>query len=248
MTKTIHYCWFGGNPLPESAVKCIASWKKFLPGYEIKEWNESNFDVKSIPYTAEAYEAKKYAFVSDYARFWILYNYGGIYFDTDVEVIRDLEPVLDKGAYMGCETDYGRGGRAEVNPGLGMAADPGHHFLGEMMSYYGTLRFRNPDGSLNTKTIVDYTTCALKRYGLKGVDGITEIAGLFIYPKEYFCPKDYVSNRMKITENTYTIHHYSASWKSFPQKVFTFIESVAGYRVAHFIGSRVKIIYLLLFK
>ena len=87
--KIIHYCWFGGNPLPVSAKKCIASWRKFLPDYEIKEWNESNFDVNSIPYTAEAYKAKKYAFVSDYARFYILYKYGGLYFDTDVEVTGD---------------------------------------------------------------------------------------------------------------------------------------------------------------
>ena len=86
----IHYCWFGGKPLPKLAVDCIASWRKYLPGYEIKEWNESNFDVNIIPYTSEAYAAKKYAFVSDYARFWILYHYGGVYFDTDVEVIQPL--------------------------------------------------------------------------------------------------------------------------------------------------------------
>ena len=89
--KVIHYCWFGGNPLPELAIKCIASWKNHLPDYEIKEWNESNFDVYRIVYTTEAYRLKKYAFVSDYARFWILYNYGGIYFDTDVEVIQSMD-------------------------------------------------------------------------------------------------------------------------------------------------------------
>ena len=103
--KIIHYCWFGRNPLPELAQKCIASWKKYLPDYEIKEWNEDNFDVNIIPYTAEAYAAKKYAFVSDYARFWILYKYGGIYFDTDVEVIRPIDDIIAKGNFMGCETD-----------------------------------------------------------------------------------------------------------------------------------------------
>lgn len=101
--KIIHYCWFGGNPLPESAKKCIASWRKFLPDYEIKEWNESNFDVNIIPYTAEAYKAKKYAFVSDYARFYILYKYGGLYFDTDVEVIRNMDDIIARGPFMGCE-------------------------------------------------------------------------------------------------------------------------------------------------
>ena len=101
--KIIHYCWFGRNPLPESAIKCINSWKKFFPDYEIKEWNEDNFDVNIIPYTAEAYEAKKYAFVSDYARFWILYHFGGIYFDTDVEVIKPFDDILERGPFMGRE-------------------------------------------------------------------------------------------------------------------------------------------------
>ena len=94
--RTIHYCWFGGNPLPKSAVKCIDSWKRFFPDYEIKEWNESNFDVNAIDYTRQAYERKKYAFVSDYARFWLLYNYGGLYFDTDVEVIRPMDDIIEK--------------------------------------------------------------------------------------------------------------------------------------------------------
>lgn len=96
--KIIHYCWFGGNPLPELAQKCIASWKKFLPDYEIKEWNESNYDVRKIPYIEQAYNAKKYAFVSDYARFDILYQYGGIYFDTDVEVIKPFDEILKRRA------------------------------------------------------------------------------------------------------------------------------------------------------
>ena len=101
--KIIHYCWFGRNPLPESAKKCIDSWRKFLPDYEIKEWNEDNFDVNIIPYTQQAYEAKKYAFVSDYARFWILYHHGGVYFDTDVEVIRPMDDIIKKGPFMGRE-------------------------------------------------------------------------------------------------------------------------------------------------
>ena len=114
--KIIHYCWFGRNPLPELAQKCIASWKKYLPDYEIKEWNEDNFDVNIIPYTAEAYAAKKYAFVSDYARFWILYKYGGIYFDTDVEVIRPIDDIIAKGNFMGCETDASGSDAASVAP------------------------------------------------------------------------------------------------------------------------------------
>ena len=103
--KIIHYCWFGHNPLPESAIKCIESWKKFFPDYEIREWNEDNFNVDIIPYTKDAYEAKKYAFVSDYARFWILEKFGGLYFDTDVEVIKSMEDIIAEGAFLGAEID-----------------------------------------------------------------------------------------------------------------------------------------------
>ena len=124
--KIIHYCWFGRNPLPESAQKCIASWRKFFPDYEIVEWNEDNFDVRSIPYTAQAYDAKKYAFVSDYARFKILYEHGGIYFDTDVEVIRPFDDILARGAFMGYEIDPKEGDiTGYVAPGLGLGVNPG---------------------------------------------------------------------------------------------------------------------------
>lgn len=127
--KIIHYCWFGRNPLPELAQKCIASWKKYLPDYEIKEWNEDNFDVNIIPYTAEAYAQKKYAFVSDYARFWILHKYGGIYFDTDVEVIRPIDDIIARGNFMGFETDpnpaKGDASEGSVAPGLGLGVAPG---------------------------------------------------------------------------------------------------------------------------
>ena len=101
--KVIHYCWFGRNPLPKDAIICINSWKKNLPDFEIKEWNEDNFDVNMIPYTAEAYAAKKYAFVSDFARFWILYKHGGLYFDTDVEVIKPLDDIIARGNFMAYE-------------------------------------------------------------------------------------------------------------------------------------------------
>ena len=124
--KVIHYCWFGGNPLPPLALKCIESWKTFLPGYEIKEWNESNFDVNSIAYTREAYEARKYAFVSDYARFHILYHHGGLYFDTDVELIRPIDDIVARGAFMGCECEAKPGATAPaVAPGLGLGCNPG---------------------------------------------------------------------------------------------------------------------------
>lgn len=211
--KVIHYCWFGGNPLPPLAEKCIASWKKFLPNYEIKEWNEQNFDVNIIPYTAEAYQAKKYAFVSDYARFWILYHYGGLYFDTDVEVIKPMGNIIAKGAFMGCEQDAKPGKELTVNPGLGLAVESKHEIYKAILEEYDSFHFLNEDGSNNDKTVVEYVTEILKKHGLRNSPGIQNINGINVYPSEYFCPRNTVTKRMHITNNTYTIHHYMASWK-----------------------------------
>ena len=187
--KVIHYCWFGGNPLPKSAQKCIASWRKYLPDYEIKEWNESNFDVNIIPYTAEAYKAKKYAFVSDYARFWILYKYGGLYFDTDVEVIKNMDDIIAKGPFMGCENEAKAGAtpaQLGVNPGLGLGVNPGLGLYEEILEDYKTSHFITANGELDLKTIVDRTTEVLCKYGLQNTSKIQEVAGVLIYPKEYF--------------------------------------------------------------
>ncbi len=212
--KTIHYCWFGGNPLPELAQKCIASWKRFCPEFEIIEWNESNFDVNCCNYVREAYEAKKWAFVSDYARFKILYEHGGLYFDTDVEVIKPLDEVISRGGFMGREEGISGG----VAPGLGLGVTPGLGLYKELLEAYHSRHFINEDGSYNQKTIVEYTTEALLNYGLKSSNEIQFVAGIYIYPKEYFCPMNYVSGEVKITNNTYSIHHYSASWHNEKQK------------------------------
>lgn len=216
--KIIHYCWFGRNPLPPLAEKCIASWKKYLPDYEIKEWNEDNFDVNLIPYTQEAYEAKKYAFVSDYARFWILYKYGGLYFDTDVEVIRPLDDIIARGAFMGLERDCETGAteQCEVAPGLGLGCNPGLGQYRKILDFYATLHFRLQDGSLNLATIVQYTTELLRQDGLKNIPGIQKVGDIYVYPSEYFCPYNIVTKRKHITQNTRTIHHYMASWMNVP--------------------------------
>lgn len=241
--KIIHFCWFGGNPLPPLAQKCIASWKKYLPDYEIKEWNESNFDVNSIAYTAEAYSEKKYAFVSDYARFEILYNYGGVYFDTDVEVIASMDDIIEKGAFMGCEQqyiatrNYKSGHDLSVAPGLGLGVNPGLGLYKELLDLYATLHFKNADGSLNTKTIVAYTTELLCKNGLIYTDAIQYVAGIYIYPKDYFCPLDYNTAALNITANTRSIHHYTASWqnemrqnaKKIEYKLLFIPRSIRGY-------------------
>lgn len=223
--KVIHYCWFGRGAKPKSAEKCIASWRKFLPDYEIKEWNEDNYDVQKIPYIAEAYKAKKYAFVSDYARFDILYHNGGLYFDTDVEVIRSIDDIVAQGAYMGLECDFGIG--FSVAPGLGMSGEPGLEFYREMLNVYSNLHFKNEDGTCNLKTIVQYTTEALLSRGLIPAPGILECAGMRIYPSEYFNPM-LPNGKIVITSNTRTIHHYSASWHTSRERMLIWIRSRFG--------------------
>lgn len=215
--KTIHYCWFGRKELPPLAKRCIESWKKYLPDYEIREWNEDNFDVNAIKYTAEAYKAKKYAFVSDYARFWILYHHGGVYFDIDVEVIRPLDDIVAKGNFMGCENIHKDGASPmsmNVAPGLGLGVEPHHHLFQEIMETYKTLSFVNPDGSYNCKTIVAYTTELLCRHGLQNTDEIQYCADFWIYPKDYFAPINVIDGKLNITSNTRTIHHYAQTWVS----------------------------------
>lgn len=213
--KIIHYCWFGGKPLPLLAKKCIDSWKKFLPEYEIKQWDESNFDVNIIPYTSQAYEAKKYAFVSDYARLWLLYKYGGLYFDTDVEVIKPLDSIISSGAFMGCENKFNPNMppvNLHINPGLGLGALPMMYIFHELLELYDSLQFIKEDGSLNLKTIVEYTSELFVQHGLKNCPNIQRIEGISIYPWDYFCPMT-PTLIMNLTENSVTIHHYSASWE-----------------------------------
>lgn len=211
--KIIHYCWFGRNPLPESAIKCINSWKKFFPDYEIKEWNEDNFDVNIIPYTQEAYSVKKYAFVSDYARFWILYKCGGLYFDTDVEVIKSMDDIIERGPFMGIEVGATSESKTPlVAPGLGLGVKPGLGLYREILDYYKELHFLDEEGNPNQVTVVTHTTNVLIRYGLKNSNQIQEVAGVWIYPRDYFNPLNDNTGKLDITKNTRSIHWYSKTW------------------------------------
>ena len=207
--KIIHYCWFGRGPLTPLAQKCIASWRKFFPDYEIREWNEDNFDVTVIPYTAEAYKAGKYAFVSDYARFWVLYRYGGLYFDTDVEVIRPMDDVLESGPFMGFEL---LGKDMAVAPGLGLAAEPGMELYETILDRYDPLPFLLPDGSINPCMMIPMVTELLTEKGLKGDGSIEHLYGIDIYPPDWFNPFDDALGRLRTTDNTRTIHWYAKSW------------------------------------
>ena len=210
--KTIHYCWFGRNPLPESAKRCIASWRKFLPDYEIKEWNEDNFDVNVVPYTKEAYQAKKYAFVSDYARFWILYHYGGVYFDTDVEVIRPMDDIIMQGPYMGIEVKATANSAPLVNPGLGIGCHANHPIYKDVLGYYNGMHFIDSKGRIIPVTVVTHTSKVLIAHGMKNINECQEVAGIFIYPRDFFNPLDDNTGILNITENTRSIHWYSKTW------------------------------------
>ena len=222
--KIIHYCWFGHKELSPLAKRCIASWRNFFPDYEIKEWNEENFDVNSIPYTAQAYKHKKFAFVSDYARFKILHEYGGIYFDTDVEVINSLDDIIEKGAFFGLENES----HFACNPGLGFASEPRFYLLKEMLNLYANMQFENASGKLNKKTIVEYFSDLLLKKGLQPTSGIIEFQGTYIYPPDYFCPKPSEFGKIQTTENTRTIHHYAASWVGPKQRFANLLIRIFG--------------------
>lgn len=234
--KVIHYCWFGGKPLNKLGKKCLQSWKKYFPDYEIIEWNESNFDFNCCQYVREAYQAKKWAFVSDYARYKILYEQGGLYFDTDVEVIKPFDDILEKGAFMGCENpDIKKG--IETNPGLGIAVAPGLSFYKEILDDYEKSSFYNQDGTLNLYTIVHRTTDLLRKHGLQDTMEIQTIADITIYPAEYFCPINMNTGKLEITPNTHSIHRYAASWVDHQSrirgKIYRFINRHFGIKAAN---------------
>lgn len=226
--KIIHYCWFGGNPLPESAQKCINSWRKFFPDYEIREWNEDNFDVNIIPYTAEAYQAKKYAFVSDYARFWILYHFGGLYFDTDVEVIKPMDDIIARGPFMGIEVGATSESQAPlVAPGLGLGVNSGLSLYREILDYYQNLHFLDTEGKPMEVTVVKHTTNVLIANGLRNTNEIQQVAGIWIYPCDYFNPLNDNTGVLDITENTRSIHWYTKTWLKKRNPLLTWMVRIA---------------------
>ncbi len=207
LPKVIHYCWFGRGEKSPLIQRCIGTWRALMPDWQIREWNEDSFDVNSIPYTAEAYAAQKYAFVSDYARFWILYHLGGVCLCTDVELFKPLDDILEKTpALMGFEMED------TINPGSIMASPPGSPLIAEILEGYAALRFTNPGGSFNTKTIVAYTTEALRRHGFTGGNRLQQVEGFTLYPTEYFCPFEHETQMFLPTENTYSYHHFAATW------------------------------------
>lgn len=206
--KIIHYCWFGGNEKPSKIKKCIESWKKFMPEFEIIEWNESNFDINALQYTKQAYEMKKYAFVSDVARLKALSMYGGIYFDTDVEVFKNFTPLLDEQCILGFEEE-------EYIATSMMAVEPNHKLINKFLKIYDNIPFLDKKGIIIEGTNVSKLTDLLVEKGLKRENIYQKLDdNISIYPKEYFSPYVYPYGIYQITDNSYCVHHFFVSWQS----------------------------------
>ena len=222
--KIIHYCWFGRGEKPRLAQKCIASWKKYMPDYEIIEWNEDNLDIEINPYTKMCYEQKKYAFLTDYYRLVIVSQYGGIYFDTDVEVVRRFDDLLDCSAFFGFETvEY-------VNTGEGFGAEPGHEIVLQMLSEYDQLL----DGKHGIIGCPHLNTKALQKYGLVQNGQKQTLGSTVVYSAEFFNPYDDHTGKLKKTENTYLIHWYGKSWMN-KKTIFRSKISKPVHRIQNFI-------------
>ena len=205
--KKIHYCWFGRNPLPEKYKKWMGSWKKHCPDYEIIEWNEDNYDISKNKYMKQAYEAKKWGFVPDYARLDIIYNYGGIYLDTDVELIKSLDDLLYQEAFAGFESDQ------YVALGLGFGAVAGNKLIGGMLEDYDRYSFIDKSGEMNLTPSPIISTEYLKKHGLVQ-NGEYQILDdcLTIYPEKFLSGKGGGTREICLASYTHSIHHYDASW------------------------------------
>lgn len=208
--KVIHYCWFGRNPKPKLAKRCIKSWKRFCPDYKIIEWNEDNFDLSACPlYVQQAYMAKKWAFVTDYVRLKVVYENGGIYMDTDVELKKKLDSLLQYNAYFGYENGI------YINTGLGFGAQKGLAILQEMMKDYQDIPFVKQDGSFDLDTCLIRNTKIFVKRGLCQDDTRQILKGnILILPTKYLCPIDYRSGLGKPSRETISVHWYAESWKS----------------------------------
>ena len=231
--KIIHYCWFGGNDLPQSAKMCIESWKKYCPDYQIIEHNEKNYDITKNQYMKEAYEARKWAFVSDFARLDILYQEGGIYLDTDVELLKPLDSFLNCKGFMGFED------KKKVASGLGMGAEKGSEIVRRLLDDYENIHFVDEQGKFDLTPCPDRNTKTLCEIGLIP-DGNRQCinGGFEIYPRQVFSPKESTSGRLKHkTEETVSIHHYDASWETKDFHIKKKINYIFGGRIGSLINK-----------
>lgn len=210
--KIIHYCWFGKKKMPELAEQCTESWKKFLAGYHIVLWNEETFDIESAIYTREAYLAGKYAFVTDYVRLYALYHFGGIYMDTDVEIVKNLDDLLHLPGFSGFENEK------YVPTGI-MASEPLNPWVKEQLDWYEGRHFMGTDGKPEIISNVEIISRNMESNGFILQNSYQVYKDcMHFFPKDYFCPKSR-SGKITITPNTYCIHHFAASWLPWNLKV-----------------------------
>ncbi len=223
--KVIYYCWFGKGKLPALAEKCIESWKKYCPDYKIVCISEENFNIRENRYAREAYEVGKWAFVSDYARLKVLYDNGGIYFDTDVELIKPLDELIKEGGYMGFDDN------GVISTGLGFACEKGNSLIAAFLADYDDISFFLPDGTYDLTPCPDRNTKTLVKLGMDISHKEQVFMGIRMLPEEYLCPMKYYTGRKIITDNTYSIHHFCASWISPTAKRTLFVKRIIGVKL-----------------
>lgn len=195
------------------AIRCMESWARVCPDYRVMEWNEDSFDISAFPYALKAYNSRKYAFVSDVARLTALNTYGGFYLDTDVELIRSLDPFLQQRCVLGFEE------KNYIATSL-MGSEPDHELMARFLGQYSEARFVRSDNRMDFTTNVRRLTSLLGDYGLRPDGSYQELrAGIVVYPQEYFSPFDYINGRMKVTSNTHCIHHFDVSWVPWYRKL-----------------------------
>lgn len=228
--KVIHYCWFGKNEKSELINNCIDSWHRYCPDYEISEWNEDNFNINCCDYVKEAYAEKMWAFVSDYARHFILNMYGGIYLDTDVELVKPLSSFLTNN-FVALEN------KDSIATGLIMGCKKNNDYCKHMLESYGNNHFILSNGIMNTLTVCKRTTDYFSKRGFKYSDELQVVDGFFIYPTEYFCPINPITYERNITDKTVSIHHYSGSWCSPEQEMHLEIRANYAKKYPRWIAS-----------
>lgn len=229
--KVIHYCWFGGKKLPLDVRKCIKSWKKYCPDYEIVQWDESNFDVRQNKFVSQAYASRAWAFVSDYARLKIIYDMGGVYLDTDVELIKKIDELLKDDCFLATQAEPQR-----IATGLGFGAVKGHSAIEKMLKEYEDLEFNIEERNsfmcpiLNTNPFINI--------GYVPSNEIQQVENAIIYPSRYFDPIN--SDGFNITNETVSIHHYSATWESGVHRIKRKVAITIGPRMEGLIKKNMK--------
>ena len=231
--KIIHYCWFGGNPLPLVAKRCIATWKKFCPDYEIKRWDESNFDINCHPFVKAAYEAKAWAFVSDYARLKIIYDNGGIYLDTDIKMLKSFDSLLENQCFLGVQ-QHG----LCIATGLGIGAERHSKVVRSMMEQYDGVIYS--EENKRKMTCPNFNMAALKNIGYEYADEIVRLPGVTVYPPEYFDPITAGNYKNLLSDKSFSIHLGSMAWMSKKSRCNRNLICLIGVEKIEWIKDRIR--------